>query len=223
VAVVASDGRGKRLFFVVGLVCLCVLVGVVAFMYGYSSNDMRLPVSNLSFPEIQGYNLSFSYRDFAYQETSGNDAALVYSYRPFPQNVSEPTVFVALQIGNGLALQHHWEDCLINYPLSQGNQSTVVQLDLKDIQLQDSPPVTGRFFAFQYKETNITQVVLYWYRTATFSVNGLAQTKNMMLSLVMYPQSTDAKVIADCEATELPIARAIIDYWQPQRAWSMPP
>ncbi len=167
------------------------------------------------FPTIPGYNVRYSYRDSAFEETSGNDAALVYVYSPTDE--TKPTVWVAVQIGSSSTSQHRWETCLINYPLSQGDQSQVVQLDLHDVQLQDNPPIKARYFAFQYKDTNQTQVVLYWYQTATFNNNGTSQTKSVMMSLVMYPSSNE---IEQSEAIEMPIAKAINEYWQPIKTWS---
>ena len=83
--------------------------------------------------------------------------------------------------------------------------------------IQKNPPITARYFAFEYKNTNQTQVVLYWYETATFDVNGTAETKNVMISLVMYPSPQD---ISKAENQELPIALAINNYWQPIKSWS---
>jgi hypothetical protein len=94
----------------------------------------------------------------------------------------------------------------------------VNQLDLRDIQIQDNPPMTARYFAFQYKDTNQTQVVLYWYETATFNTNGTAQTKSVMISLIMYPSSSQN--VSEAENQELPIANAINSYWAPIQTWS---
>ena len=77
--------------------------------------------------------------------------------------------------------------------------------------------MTARYFAFEYKNTNQTQVVLYWYETATFNVNGTAEAKNVMISLVMYPSSQE---ISEAENQELPVALAINNYWQPIKTWS---
>jgi cell division protein ZapA (FtsZ GTPase activity inhibitor) len=182
-----------------------------------SPSGTQINNSAAMLPAIAGYNLSYSYRDTSFEEISGNDAALVYVYTPTTQ--SDSPVWVAMQIGRSSTSQHRWETCLINYPLSQGDQSTVTQLGLRDVQLQDNPPVTGRYFAFQYKASNQTQVVLYWYQTATFNTNGTAETKSVMISLVMYPSS--AGDVAAYEATELPMAQAINDYWQPIKTWSV--
>ncbi len=168
------------------------------------------------FPKMSGYNLTYLYRDTTYEQISGNDAALAYLYSPANQNNS--LVWVAIQIGSSSTIQHRWETCLINYPLSQGDPSTVTQLDLKDIQLQDNPPVTSRYFAFEYKNTNRTQAVLYWYQSATFSVNGTSQTKSVMISVIMYPKQT--LDLAPTENTLIQFAEAINNYWKPMKTWA---
>jgi hypothetical protein len=79
--------------------------------------------------------------------------------------------------------------------------------------------MTARYFAFQYKDTNATQVVLYWYETATFDTNGTAETKSVMISIVTYPASPQN--FTDAEAQELPFANAINSYWAPIQTWSI--
>lgn len=169
------------------------------------------------FPKMSGYNLTYLYRDTAFEQTTGNDAALAYLYSP--ANQTDSLVWVAIQIGSSSTSQHRWETCLVNYPLSQGDPSTVTQLDLKDIQLQDNPPVTARYFAFQYRNTNQTQAVIYWYQSATFSVNGTSQTKSVMISVIMYPRQTQD--LAPTENTLIEFAEAINNYWQPIKTWSV--
>jgi hypothetical protein len=155
----------------------------------------KVDINSLMFPNIKGYNLSYSYRDAAYEQLTGNDAALVYIYSP--QNRSQPPVYVAVQIGNSPTGQHRWETCLINYPLSQGDAAQVTTLEMHDIQLQDNPPVTARYFAFQYVNTNLTEAVLYWYQTAMFNVNGTSMQKSVMISLVIYPNNPAAIAAAE--------------------------
>lgn len=120
--------------------------------------------STLPFPQINGYSLNYVYRDLQFEKTSGDDAALIYAYHP--SNGTASTVWIALQISSSVASEHRWETCLISFPLSQGEQSSVKQVDLRDVQIQSNPPLTARYFAFEYKNTNQTQVVLYWYETA---------------------------------------------------------
>jgi len=172
--------------------------------------------SNSLLPNMTGYTLSYVYRDTAFEQESGVDAALVYSYSS-PNETTSP-VWVAVQIAASVSSEHRWETCLISWPLSQGEQMAVNQLDLRDIQIQDNPPMTARYFAFQYKDTNQTQVVLYWYETATFNTNGTAQTKSVMISLIMYPSSSQN--VSEAENQELPIANAINSYWAPIQTWS---
>ena len=78
--------------------------------------------------------------------------------------------------------------------------------------------MTARYFAFEYKGSNDSQVVLYWYETAFFASNGTAQTKSIMISLITYPLSQEN--IPAAENQELPIAESINNYWQPIRTWS---
>jgi exosortase/archaeosortase family protein len=172
--------------------------------------------SNSSLPAVSGYSLSYVYRDASFEETSGNDAALVYCYSP--ANSSRSAIWATIQIAESSTSQHRWETCLINYPLTHGQEASVDQLDLRDIQLQENPPLMARYFAFQYRSSGQIEVVLYWFETATFDVNGTAETKSVMMSLIMYPQSLDE--VSACEAQELPIAQAINDFWQPIRTWT---
>ena len=204
----------------VTIVLLTIQAPVFALTQGPAQVSTQTPAgqqtgSNAMFPNISGYNLTYLYRDTSYEQISGVDEALTYSYS---SSTGKPTIWVALQIAPSVSNEHRWETCLVNYPLSQGMQVGVTQLDLRDIQLQDNPPITARYFAFQYKNTNQTQVVLYWYQSATFNTNGTAQTKSVMISLIMYPPSPQN--VSDYENQQLPIAQAITNYWQPIQTWS---
>jgi exosortase/archaeosortase family protein len=180
-----------------------------------SGTQVNTNTQNSLLPNLPNYTLSYAYRDTTFEQESGDDAALVYSYTP---NDTVSTVWVAIQIAPSVTSEHRWETCLVNYPLSQGDTATVNQLDLRDIQIQANPPISARYFAFQYKDTNSTQVVLYWYETATFDTNGTAETKSVMISLIMYP--TSPQNFTDAESQELPVASAINNYWAPIQAWS---
>jgi hypothetical protein len=125
---------------------------------------------------------------------------------------------VSVELASTTGPLHRWETCLINYPISQGLQPKVTQLDLSDVQTQANPPIVGRYFAFQYRSTNQTQVVLYWYETATFNVDNQTQQKHVKISLVVYPDSADE--IKQSEELLLPIARQVNDYWQPIKTWT---
>jgi exosortase len=174
----------------------------------------QINTTNTILPNIAGYTLNYVYRDTAFEQTSGIDAALVYDYSA----PDTSTVWVAIQIAASVSSEHRWETCLINWPLSLGDPARVNQLDLTDIQIQDNPPKTARFFAFQYKNINQTQVVLYWYQTTTFNTNSSAQTKSVMISLIMYPHSPQE--VSEAKTQLLPIAQAINSYWAPIQTWS---
>jgi len=207
---------------VIVVMLLSIQVPVFALTQGPAQVMIETPsgpqinTTNALLPNITGYNLNYVYRDTAFEQLSGQDASLVYAYGSL--NGSMQTVWVGVEIADGMASLHRWETCLVNYPLSQGQQANVNQLDLRDIQIQDNPPVTARYFAFQYKNTNQTQVVLYWYETATFNVNGTTQTKNIKMSLIAYPASPAD--VQDAENQELPIAIAINNHWQPIKTWT---
>jgi exosortase/archaeosortase family protein len=173
-------------------------------------------IQTLPLPQIEGYNLSYVYRDTSFEKLSGEDASLVYAYGSSDLDVQ--TVWVSVELASTTGPLHRWETCLINYPISQGLQPKVTQLDLSDIQTQSNPPIVGRYFAFQYRSTNQTQVVLYWYETATFNVDNQTQQKHVKISLVVYPNSVDE--IEQSEALLLPIAKQINDFWQPIKSWT---
>ncbi len=178
---------------------------------GLQPNTQTLPL-----PQIAGYNLSYVYRDSNFEKLSGEDASLVYAYAPNEPN--KPTIWVAVELASTTGPLHRWETCLVNYPLSQGLQPQVTQLDLTDIQTQANPPIVGRYFAFQYHSTNQTQVVLYWFTTATFNVDNQTQQKQVKLSIVAYPKSPED--VKHYEELMLPIAQSINDYWEPIKTWT---
>jgi len=178
---------------------------------GLQPNTQTLPL-----PILPNYNLSYMYRDTNFEKVSGQDASLAYAY--IPTNRSQPTVWVAVEIAQSTGPLHRWETCLVNYPLSQGLQPRVTQLDLRDIQTQQNPPIIGRYFAFQDQTQNTNQTVLYWYTTATFQVDNQTEQKHVKISLVTYP--TDINQISEHEALLLPIAESINTMWQPIKTWT---
>lgn len=167
-------------------------------------------------PQIQGYNLSYIYRDIDFEKLVGEDASLVYAYSS--TDPSKATVWIAVEVAPTLAALHRWETCLITFPISQGYQPKITQLDLKDIQTLANPPIIARYFAFQYHSTNQTQLVLYWYETATFITNNTSVQKHVKMSVVTYPVSP--RNISEAETELVPFAQAINEYWQPIKSWT---
>lgn len=179
----------------------------------------KVSTTNSMLPSIQGYTLTYAYRDTAFEQASGDDAALAYVYTAANATVS--SVWVSMQIAASVTSEHRWETCLINFPLAEGNTVTVNKLDLRDVQLQTNAPITARYFAFQYKNSNETQVVLYWYETAVFNTNSTAstaQTKSVMISLIMYLSSPQNVTAAENQL--MIFAHDVNNYWQPIQTWS---
>jgi exosortase len=166
-------------------------------------------------PQIQGYTLEFIYRDKNYERMSRQDASLLYAY--FPMDENKESVWVVVEIGSAVSMLHRWEFCLISWPVSIGEPAAVIRLDLKDVQILQNPPIIARYFAFQWVETNQTQVVLYWYENTIFMTDSTAQEKRVKISLITYPDNPQNITQVD---ELLPFATAIAKLWQPIKMWS---
>jgi len=173
-------------------------------------------VSTTILPQVPDYTLTFWYRDTDFEEKAKQDMSLVYFYSP--TNQSKEPMWVAIEIASTSSSLHRWETCLITWPLSKGYQPKVTQIELRDIQLTENPPIIGRYFAFQYVATNETQAVLYWYETATFTVNSTSQQKHVKISVITYPETIED--MPNIENQMIAIATAIANYWQPIKTWS---
>jgi len=206
---------------IVGIIfLLSIQAPVFALTEGPAQIIIRTPSgeqgNTLLLPQIQGYNLAFIYRDKRFEEISRQDASLVYAYHPLDE--TEETIWVAVEIGSSTSKMHPWEACLITWPISIKRPVRATQLDLKDIQILQNPPIIARYFAFQWIQTNQTQVVLYWYENAQFMTNSsAAQQKMVKLSLITYP--LNPQNITKAEEL-LPLAEAIAQHWQPIKAWT---
>jgi exosortase len=167
-------------------------------------------------PQIEGYNLSFIFRDRDFENRSHQDASLIYLYNP--QDRTKENVWAAIEVAQTSSSLHRWEVCEIIWPTSQGREPNVNQLDLRDIQILENPPIVARYFAFQYKGFNDTQVVLYWYETSTLMINDTLEQKQVKISLISYPSSPQE--IEKTENDLMNFAPAIAGYWQPTKTWT---
>ncbi|MGD9130325.1 MAG: exosortase/archaeosortase family protein [Candidatus Bathyarchaeota archaeon] len=166
-------------------------------------------------PQIEGYTLDFVYRDTNFEEAAGQDASLLYIYQPIDR--TKEIVWVTIEIGPRSSL-HSWESCIISHQLRIGRTPEGTQLDNKEIQIQENPPIIARYFAFQWVETNETQVVLYWFGTSYFKTNETTYEQNhLKISLITYPDTPQE--ITDVE-TLIPFAAAIASHWQPIKTLS---
>jgi len=156
-------------------------------------------------PTISNYTLQYLYRDREFEKVAKQDASLVYVYRPLDE--SKETIWVAIEIGSADSKLHNWEYCLISW---NGQSSKIIQLDLKEIPLQE-PSIITRYFAFQNQTNNQTQVVLYWKTEATFITGETSENKYVKISLITYP--TSPQNLTKPEKL-LPFATAIANNWE---------
>jgi len=78
--------------------------------------------------------------------------------------------------------------------------------------------LNGKFFAFQPRDSNITQLVLYWYESAVFNTGSSSEQKYVKISLITYPENSED--IPETENMLLSFGKTIANYWQPIRTWS---
>ena len=168
-------------------------------------------------PEIAGYTSRFAYRDTRFEQIAKQDASLTYSYTSTADNPKE-TIWVTIEIAKSKSNLHRWEYCLITHPINLGRQPEATQLDLRDVELLQNPPIIARYFAFQWIENNRTQVVLYWYENALFEINSTSQQEYVKIALIIMPEN--AENIQEIEDKMLPFAKAIVNHWQPIKTWS---
>ena len=167
-------------------------------------------------PEIAEYTTRFIYRDTRFEEIAKQDASLTYGY--VPTDKSGTDVWVTIEVAKTRSSLHPWEVCLITYPLTHGYEPKATQLDLRDVQILQNPPITARYFAFQDIKSNGTQVVLYWYGNAYFNTGESLEQEHVKISLIAFPSSPEDVPMVEDEL--LPFAEAIASYWEPIRTWS---
>ena len=167
-------------------------------------------------PEIPGYTVRFMYRDRRFEQIAKQDAALTYAY--IPKDSSEKTVWTTIEIAPSRSNLHRWEVCLITWPLAHEGQPKVTQLSLKDVQILQNPPVYARFFAFQHRQTNVTQIVLYWYENAIFNMGQSMENRYVKISLIVF--ADDPQEISIFEDELVPLAQSIVRHWEPIKSWS---
>jgi hypothetical protein len=139
----------------------------------------------------------------------------MYAYSP--SNNSAPT-WAGFEIASSQANLHPWELCLITAPQSIGNEPTVKQVDLRDIQLLNNLPLTARYFAYKSLASNTTQVILYWYNESVYKTDSGYQKKWSMTSIIGY--TSDPNNYKSVESAILPIAQSVAEYQQPINTWS---
>jgi len=208
---------------IISLLLLSVsLISIRTPIFVFSEKGVEISMNNFGtesssiLPNIDGYDLSFQYRDSKFEEIAGQDASLMYIYTPI--NLEKEQIWIAVEIGNTKACLHTWEGCLLTWSAYHGGEVEVTQLNLEDIQIINNPPLTARYFAFIWNENGAGQTVLYWFTSSIFNTENGFQEKIVKISLIEYPINPSHEPYAQNEM--VPIAKEIIEYWQPAQEWS---
>ena len=164
-------------------------------------------------PQVDDYSLVYVMRDMEFETYAKQDLSLIYSY--VPNDRSEDTIWVLIEIASIRTSLHRTEACLVKW-YAAGEK--VEELVLRDYQLVDNPPVVGRFCVFRYTRSDTNQTVMYWIQTSPFSINSTIVERYVKISLVTYPASLDQ--ITDSENRLLSFAESVTDYWGPISQWS---
>ena len=173
-------------------------------------------VSEEILPQVPGYTRHYLDRLMDFELKAKQDMSLWYLYAPL--NEEKDPIQVTIEIASTRSSLHRWEVCLITWPITHGYQPRVTQIELKDIQLTQNPPIISRYFVFNNTSTGQIQAVLYWYETVTFQVSTTYQQKQVKISLIAEPW--DMESLPHIENQLLNIAKNITNYWQPIKTWS---
>jgi exosortase/archaeosortase family protein len=164
-------------------------------------------------PQVEGYSLAYVDRDREFETYAKQDLSLIYSY--VPNNGTEDTIWVLLEVASIRSSLHRTEACLIKW-YAAGEK--VEGLLLRDYQLLENPPIVGRFCVFHYTRSDPNQTVIYWFQNSVLSINSTIVEKYVKVSLVSYPTSLDQ--ISDSENRLFAFAKSVTNYWQPIHQWS---
>jgi len=202
------------------LACLVLSLSVNAPVFAVTKEAIEVTstweeTTNI-FPEISNYTLKFLYRDVNYERIAKQDASLVYAY--FPDNFTNPVIYVLIGVANSISNLHSWEVCLISLPTSQGRYPLVSVLESKDTQLLENTPLVARYLVFRNQE-NYTQITLYWFEKVTFKMGITVQQKYVRVSLIIL--SRELAKYSRYEDTLLVLGRTIASYWEPIKTQSL--
>jgi len=218
---VSSKTLAKILLLLLGCTLLTLIVNAPAFAIAKDSISIRpggtFQNSTRILPEMEGYRLSFLYRDVNYEKMASQDAALVYAY--FPTNYSKPTLFVSINVANSLSNLHSWEACLITWQTAHGRYPLVNVLNSEDTQLLEDPPITARYLAFRTPQ-NYTQLTLYWFERAPFDTGITIEQKYVRISLIIIVYGKQLNY-GELKSELLGFGRNIASYWEPLKTGSL--
>ena len=169
-------------------------------------------------PQIANCNLIFLYRDTNYERIAKQDASLVYAY--FPANLSNPVIYVLVNVANSISNLHSWEVCLISMQTARGQYPLVKVLESKDMQLLEGNQLIAEYLVFQDPEQNYTQITLYWYERATFKIGATVQQKYVRISLIILLTANPSGYRRH-EGQLIDFGKAIAQHWEPIKTQSL--
>jgi len=162
-------------------------------------------------PQISDWEAVFVRRDTAFEKISHQDASLVYAY--IPKGATRPLVWVGIEIAASVSNLHRWEVCL-TWPGSRYDL-----LRLTDIQLSQSPLVSGRIVEYSQKVANVQGIVVYWFERIPFLTDTGWQFKYVKTSLETFPQDWRETNLTNSfqsiESTLITFGTTIIHNWEP--------
>ncbi|HJS82980.1 MAG TPA: exosortase/archaeosortase family protein, partial [Nitrososphaera sp.] len=213
-----------------GLISSLVVAAQIAAIQGTSErNTAEMTLYNLNiadiqgpettsyfFPSIEGWNLTYGYRDKAVERILNQDATLAYRYTSNSTTTTggKPAVTAGLQISRTL---HTWEGSLLVYPSKFGRPSaTVIDIGWTDV----TDDKKGRFFAYKKPGQNITEAVLYWTDKRELRFDSGIESRNVQIVLHVNMDAL-ARIgaiesVADTEGAKkllLSLAGPIIKHW----------
>jgi hypothetical protein len=191
-------------------------------LYNVDIGTIKGPEStSYFFPKVEGWDLSYAYRDEAVEKILNQDAALAFRYVSNASNASsdsglsgKPSVIAGLQISRTM---HTWEGSLLVYPSKFGRPTaTVHELEWIDI----TGDKQGRYFVYQKPGFTTTEAVLYWTDKRELRFGTGLESRNVQIILWANVDSL-ANLGAidsnrDLEKTKeilLSLARPIVAYW----------
>jgi exosortase/archaeosortase family protein len=220
-------GRMVLLGMISGLV---VAAQIAAIQNTSSADASKLTLYNLNiseiegpettsnfFPQVDGWDLKYAYRDLKVEKILNQDAALAYRYTSNTNasaGAANPAVNVGLQISRSL---HTWEGSLLVYPSKFGRPSAEV-IDIRWVDVADEKK--ARFFAYKKPGQTVTEAVLYWTDKRELRFDSGLESRNVQVILHVNMDFL-AKIgaiesVTDTEGTLqmlLSLARPVMQYW----------
>lgn len=138
------------------------------------------PKAEKVFPQLEGYNLEYSYRSDQFETRSGQLASLVYFYAP--ENDSGNRIWAALEVDDSRYSLHSWEVC--------ASVSGWTILSRKEVQLVGHPSITAKELYIDRTDFDDRQSVLYWIKRVPFGIEGDGM-KYVKVNLVAWTDDPD--------------------------------